>query len=237
MQLSKRLQTVAELVTPGNRVADVGCDHAYISIYLAEKNIAPFIVAMDVNQGPIDRAMENISKYGYSGRIDIRKSDGLQMLKAGEVDTVLIAGMGGALTVEILTKYPEVLVSVKELILQPQSEIHLVREALSELDFLITAENMVKEDGKYYICMKAESKQQIKDGKAFELIRQEHIYFGRLLLEHRNPVLLEYLRNEKQQCENIYNMLIAFPTDQSILRQKEITDELKLIEQGFGYFK
>jgi tRNA (adenine22-N1)-methyltransferase len=237
MQLSKRLQTVADLVTQGNRVADVGCDHAYISIYLAEKNISPFIVAMDINQGPIDRAKENIGKYGYSGRIDVRKSDGLQMLKAGEADTVLIAGMGGALTVEILTKYPEALVSVKELILQPQSEIHLVREALSELDFLITAENMVKEDGKYYTCMKAETKQQIKDCKVYELTKQEYIYFGRLLLEHKNPILLEYLRNEKQQCENIYKTLIAFPTDQSILRQKEITDEIKLIEQGFGYFK
>jgi tRNA (adenine22-N1)-methyltransferase len=237
MQLSKRLQTVADLVTPGNRVADIGCDHAYISIYLAEKNIAPFIVAMDINQGPIDRAKENISKYGYTGRIDVRKSNGLQMLRAGEADTVLMAGIGGALTMEILTKHPEVLVSIKELILQPQSEIHLVREALSELDFLITAENMVKEDGKYYICMKAEAKQQIKDCKAYELTKQEHIYFGKLLLEHRNPILLEYLKNEKQQCENIYKTLIAFPTDQSILRQKEITDELKLIEQGFSYYK
>ena len=237
MQLSKRLQTVADMVTPGNRVADIGCDHAYISIYLAKRNIAPFIVAMDINQGPIDRAMENISRYGFSGRIAVRKSDGLQLLQTGEVDTILIAGMGGALMLEILTKYPESLISVKELILQPQSEVHLVREALSELGFMITEENMVKDDGKYYICIKAETKEQLKDVKPYELTKQEHIYYGRLLLEQRDPMLLEYLKHEKQQCENIYNTLIAFPTEQSILRQKEITDEIKLIEQGFGYYK
>ena len=64
MQLSRRLQTVADMVIPGNRVADIGCDHAYIAIYLIKNKISPFVVAMDINQGPLDRARENIEKIG-----------------------------------------------------------------------------------------------------------------------------------------------------------------------------
>ncbi len=155
VRLSRRLQAVADFVTSGSRIADVGCDHAYTSIYLAEHGIAPGIIAMDVNQGPIDRAKENIRKYGHSDIIETRKSDGLEKLEPGEADTILIAGMGGALMVQILTNKKEVLQSVKELVLQPQSEIHKVRRMLQEEGFLIVGEDMVKEDGKYYFIMKA----------------------------------------------------------------------------------
>ncbi len=236
MQLSKRLQAIADFVTPGNRVADVGCDHAYISIHLVKEARSPHIIAMDINQGPLDRARNNIERYGYTGRIDLRRSNGLQKLIPGEADTVLIAGMGGALTRQILTDRLEVLAGVRELILQPQSEINLVREALGELGFLITEENMLKEDGKYYVCMKAAAKGLVSGQSSYELNREEHYYYGRLLLEHKNPVLYEYLLQEKQQCENIYSTLIAFPTAQSILRQREICAELKLIEQAFEYY-
>ena len=130
MQLSLRLKTVADSVTGGNRVADVGCDHAYIAIHLAENNIAPRVVAMDVNKGPLSKAMENIEIRGLEDRIETRLSDGLARLNPGEADTVVIAGMGGALMVRILTEGESALKEVKELILQPQSEIFLVRRHL-----------------------------------------------------------------------------------------------------------
>ena len=120
MQLSLRLKTVADSVTGGNRVADVGCDHAYIAIHLAENNIAPRVVAMDVNKGPLSKAMENIEIRGLEDRIETRLSDGLARLNPGEADTVVIAGMGGALMVRILTEGESALYVVKELILQPQ---------------------------------------------------------------------------------------------------------------------
>ena len=237
MQLSKRLQAVAGLVTPGNRVADVGCDHAYISIFLAEKKLSPRIIAMDINRGPIERAKENISKYGYGAIIEVRRSDGLKLLQPGEADTILIAGMGGVLMKQILNCRPEVLSEAEELILQPQSDIHLVRETLREYGFYITAENMLMEDGKYYVCMKARADRLIPDTKPYKLTGREHFYYGRLLLEHKNPVLREYLLREKQQCETIHKALSEFTTEQSLLRQKEILDELGLIEHGFHYYE
>lgn len=237
MQLSKRLQAVADFVTKGFRVADIGCDHAYLSIYLAEKNVSPFIVAMDINKGPLEKAEENIKKHKQEERIHIRRSDGLHKLEAGEVDTLLIAGMGGSLILQILSERRDVLASVRELILQPQSEVHLVRRALSGFGFLITAENILLEDGKYYVCMKAEAQSRLKDRQGYELTKEEHFHFGRLLLEQKHPILLEYMEKMRKQCETIHETLILFPTDQSLLRQKEIAEEILLIDRGLDYYK
>lgn len=237
MQLSKRLQTVASMVTPGYRVADVGCDHAYTAIYLVKNNISPYVIAMDINQGPLDIAKENIKKYGVSEKVIIRKSDGIMELKAGEADTILIAGMGGRLMIRILTGNMEALWSAGELVLQPQSEIHLVRKALKDMGFLIIKESMLKEDGKFYVAFKVKpASSNIKD-RDYQLIKPEHIYFGRLLLEEKDPVLLEYLQYERQQYMIIYKELIALPTRQSLERQAEIVELISLIDNAVSYYK
>lgn len=236
MQLSKRLQAVACLVTPGLRVADVGCDHAYISIYLAQNNISPKVIAMDINQGPLDRAAENINRYGLGDRIDIRKSNGIEKLRRDEADAILIAGMGGALTAQILINHVKVLSSIHELILQPQSEIFKVRKMLDGIGFFITKENMIKEDGKYYFMMKAESKTNREDLCLYELSREEHFHYGRLLLEQKNSILKEFLKKEQRQYKGINQALSEETGQKSVERQKEIQDKLELIRQGLEYF-
>lgn len=236
MQLTKRLQAVADLVSQGNRVADVGCDHAYISIYLSKYEISPHIIAMDVNQGPIDRAKENIIKYGYKDRIETRKSNGLERLEPGETDTILIAGMGGALTIQILTARMEVLRSVRELVLQPQSEIYKVRQMLKEQDFLILEENMVEEDGKYYVMMRAVPRGLVKNVSAYELSTEEQYQYGRLLLEKKHPVLQKFLLWDLGLCEGIMDNLKQEQTENTCLRRQEIEDRMRLIRIGLGYF-
>lgn len=237
MQLSRRLQTVADMVIPGNRVADIGCDHAYIAIYLIKNKISPFVVAMDINQGPLDRARENIEKYMVADKISIRKSDGLQMLNAGEVDTILMAGMGGRLMSQILASQMNVVSAAKELVLQPQSEIYELRKTLNEWGFVIVNENMLKEDGKYYFVMKIKIDSSSINKDEYQLSKPEYIHFGRLLLEERNPVLLEYLKSEKRLYKKIYSELIDKPTKQSIERQTEVIELIQLIDQAIGYYK
>lgn len=218
-------------------MADVGCDHAYISIYLAEKGLSPHIIAMDINKGPLERAKENIRKYGYEGVIETRRSDGIKLLQPGEADTILIAGMGGALMRQILVSRPEILKETKELILQPQSEIYLVRKTLCDFGYFITAENMLIEDGKHYVCMKAEAGRLLADTGPFKLTRKEHFYYGRLLLEQRDPVLREYLLKEKLQLEKIYGSLSEHSTEHALLRRKEIMEELELIGSCLRYYE
>ena len=237
MQLSKRLQAVAGMVTPGNRVADIGCDHAYTAIYLLTNRISPYVVAMDINQGPLDSAIENVERYGVADKISIRKSDGLKMLHPGEADTILIAGMGGRLMLQILTSQMKMVSAAKELVLQPQSEAYLVRKTLKELGYIIIKENMLKEDGKYYVIIKLKYGSENLNDKSYQLIKPEHIYFSRLLLEERNPVLLEYLHSERQLYKKIYQELITLPTKQSISRQAELVDLIRLIDNAIGYYK
>ncbi len=236
MQLSRRLQAVADLVTTGSRIADVGCDHAYTSIYLAERGISPYIIAMDVNQGPVDRAKENVRRYGCADRIEVRKSDGLEQLRSGEVDAILIGGMGGALTIEILNKRPDILRETKELILQPQSEISKVRNMVIKSGFLIIKENMVQEDGKYYVMMKAVQQTSVKNQEEYILTKQEHLYYGRLLLESKHPILREYLIWELGICEEVLGNLKAEQTENALARKKEFMAKIELIRCGLEYF-
>lgn len=237
MQLSKRLQAVADLVTPGNRVADVGCDHAYIPIHLAEHDLSPRIIAMDINQGPIDKAKENIIRHGLEDRIDTRKSNGIEKLNRNEADTIIIAGMGGGLTIQILSEHMEVTKSVRELILQPQSEINKVRQMLSENAYVIIKENMVKDDGKYYMMMKAVHQENIKDSEEFKLLLPEHFYYGRILLQKKNPVLKEFLLWDLGICNEILKTLEAKQTDNAQIRQKEIRNKIVLINSALGYYE
>lgn len=164
MQLSKRLRAVADLVPGGTVLADVGTDHAYIPIALVEEGKIPRALAMDINQGPLTRAEENIKAHGLEEKIETRLSDGLEKIKKGEADTVLIAGMGGLLTVRILSSKREVLGGAT-LVLQPQSDLPSVRGWLAEEGYAITAEDLVLEDGKYYQMMRAQKCGEMSEAK------------------------------------------------------------------------
>lgn len=192
----------ASLVTPGFRLADVGTDHGYIPIALVQEGVIPQALAMDVNPGPLERAREHVREFGLESQIHTRLSDGVQALRPGEADTVLIAGMGGALTIRILEEGKVPLKTVKELILQPQSEIGQVRRYLEQAGYRIMKEDMVWEDGKYYTVMKAES-------GAMHYDRAMDYEYGALLLEEKHPVLYRYLEQRKRWCEKIYAQLSA----------------------------
>jgi len=237
MQLTKRLQAVADFVTPGSRVADVGCDHAYISIYLARNKISPSIIAMDINKGPLERAKSNIERYGCERVIETRLSDGLEKLKPGEADSIVVAGMGGPLMVKILSEGRESMLAARELILQPQSEIYKVRQFLKEQQFAITAENMVIDEGKYYFIMKAIRRDICSEPEAYDLCKKEHFHFGRLLLENRHPVLKSYLLWDLEICESILKALEDETSEKALERRQQVGERIELIRCGLEYYK
>ncbi|HHX11834.1 MAG TPA: SAM-dependent methyltransferase [Clostridiales bacterium] len=236
MELSKRLQAVADLVTSGNRVADVGCDHAYMSIYLAKRKSSPYVLAMDMNEGPLKRANNNIIKYGCQDLIKTRRSNGLEKVEIAEVDTVLIAGMGGMLIVEILSQDMDITKSMKELVLQPQSDINIVRRLLADISYSIIEENMVMEDGKYYVMMKAVPNNTVNES-SFELTYKEHEYYGRMLLESKHPVLKTFLYKERNKCNRIISNLKDNLKVEALERRKEIIQKLELIEKALKYYE
>ncbi|MCR5687437.1 MAG: class I SAM-dependent methyltransferase [Lachnospiraceae bacterium] len=198
--LSERLRAVAGMVTPGLPVADIGCDHAYLPIYLARENISPYVIACDINAGPIMRAQENVDDAELSERIDVRQGDGLSVVSPGEARSVILAGMGGRLMMRILGEGTGVTEAADEIILEPQSDVAAVRHFLQDSGFRIISENMVSEEGKFYPIIKAVHGRMDWD-------REIYFRYGKILLREENPVLHEFLLVEKQYCSNLLKEL------------------------------
>lgn len=224
MQISRRLETVAGMITPGCILADVGTDHAYIPIYLAAGGNIQKAFAMDVNKGPLVKAVEHIKQYGLEGQIETRLSDGLEKLQPGEADSILIAGMGGPLTVRILQNGEQTALAAKELILQPQSEIREVRRWLEEKGFQIVQEEMVEEDGKYYPMMK------VMKASNVEKMSQAELRYGPLLIKRKHPVLKEFLLREYELNERILSALEGKDTETSVQRKEQVEYEQEIIK-------
>ena len=186
-ELSKRLQAVADLVTVRECVADIGTDHAYIPIYLTEHKKVKKAFAMDVNEGPLIRAEEHVREAGLKEQIKMRRSNGLEKLSPGEVEAVIIAGMGGGLVMRILTEGQAVAETLQECILQPQSEIAKVREFLLQNGYQIVQEEMVLDEGKYYPMMRVVPSKESEREKWDET----QLRYGKLLLEMRHPIFKE----------------------------------------------
>lgn len=234
MELSKRMYAVASLVTTGNRIADIGTDHAYIPIFLIQKQHIPSAIAMDVNDGPLMRATEHIREYALEDRIETRLSDGFQELKAGEADTAIIAGMGGNLVIRILKEHWNITCSLKECVLQPQSEIAKVRAFLLEEGFLFIEEDMALDDEKYYPMMKVVPPSQKRNP---EVWTETQLRFGKLLLEKQHPVLYQYLQREERIHRQILKSLESKDGERIEQRKRELEEELLHIREGLEYYE
>lgn len=220
------------MVTVGNWVCDVGCDHGFVSVYLVMQNISPRVLAMDVRRGPLGAAGEHIAEYGLGNRIEARLSDGLHNYNIGEADTMICAGMGGKLMRKILSEDRHKTESFEELILQPQSEVEVFRRWLREQGYRITDEKMVEEDGKFYPMMRVVT-DDATDGlykpKEEKLCKLQDRY-GPILLQNKDRVLADYLKRE----DRIYNEImteLASKGLSDLKRQKRYQEVSKLLEE------
>ena len=229
MELSKRLQAVAELVSSGVTVADVGTDHGYIPIYLVESGKNKCAIAMDINRGPLDRAEAHIRMHGLGEQIKTRLSDGVKKLQIGECDCVIVAGMGGGLVIKIMEDGEEIFRNLKEFILQPQSEIAKVRQYLCEHNYRIIAEDMVLEDGKFYPMMK------VANGSAEEYSTLE-LRYGKLLLREKHPVLKLFLEKEEKTKEQICRQLRKEEGIHIASRIAELENEIAQTKEALGIY-
>ena len=227
MILSKRLTTIASLVPAGSRVADVGTDHGYTPIYLVKNGIAVSAIAMDVRKGPLSRAAEHVQEYGLEDKIQLRLSDGLEKLQAGEADAVIISGLGGPLMIDILTRGHQVAETVDTLVLSPQSDIPGVRVYLREHGYRIDKEVFMKDEGKYYTVM-------VVTHGVSEQGRYIDDLFGRQLLEEKDPLLREYLEKEQARYQQLIPSLESAAREETKQRGQRMKEELAYIEQALA---
>lgn len=232
MQMSKRLQAVVNLVSNTESVADVGCDHGYVAIYLYENQICKKVIALDVNTAPLEKAAEHIKACGYEKYIETRLSDGLKNVKPTEVKSMVCAGMGGKLMIHILSEGKPAIEHMTQMILQPQSQIDMVRQYVRQIGWELIKEEMVLEDKKYYFLMKAIPLKHISTEHPHQSIFDK---FGKYLLEHQNDILKQYLDESYDECINIASRL-STDNAEHMLRLEQIKKDIKDLNIARSYF-
>lgn len=188
LPLSKRLQVCCGFVAPGDRVADIGCDHGYLGIHLLKEGIADSVIAADINEMPLQSAMRNAEKFGVRDRINFYLSDGAKNIPR-EFDTLVCAGMGADTMISILNGAPWLKKSYYRLILQCQSRTPMLRKYLSDAGFDIKLETVLRDGRFLYTVMLVQW-----DPDAPQLTVGQK-YFPPALLINPTPELPEYYRN------------------------------------------
>lgn len=147
LPISKRLLACCNFIHPGDRVADIGCDHGYLGIYLLHHGIASTVIAADVKPQPLESAKKNAHKYATAERMSFYLSDGVQEIPR-DFDVLVCAGMGADTIISILDFAPWLTAGNYRLILQCQSKTHELRQYLSNYGWHIARENVLR-DGRF----------------------------------------------------------------------------------------
>jgi len=185
LTLSKRLQVCSSFVAPGDRVADIGCDHGYLGIYLIREGIATSVIAADINKMPLQSAIGNAEKFGTKDRMRFYLSDGARNIPQ-DFDTMICAGMGADTMISILEGAPWLKSAQYRLILQCQSKTPALRQYLSEKGWRITKESVVRDGRFLYTVM------ELRWQPDFPRLTVGQWYFPPALLENPSTELPEY---------------------------------------------
>lgn len=214
MELSKRLMKIASYVNYCEAIADIGTDHGYIPIYLVKNNKCNSAIASDINKGPIEKASTNIRFEGLSEKIKCLLGGGLKPLKVGEVNGVIIAGMGGNLIRDIILEDIEKVKLYDFLILQPAQNPEVLREFLYNNNFEILNEDLILDDGKFYELFKVKYNENAKKINVKDEISYE---ISSILLESNNSLVNDYIKSKIKKYENI----ITYIKDDTNLAKKK----------------
>ena len=187
LPLSPRLLACCGFVSPGDRVADIGCDHGYLGIHLLQSGLARSVIAADVNEMPLQSAMRNAQKYGVRGKMTFYLSDGVRNIPQ-DFDVMVCAGMGADTMVSILEAAPWLKAQQYRLILQCQSKTPMLRQYLSEAGWRITEETVLRDGRFLYTVM------EVLWQPDYPRLTVGEWYFPPALLENPAKELPEYFQ-------------------------------------------
>lgn len=220
--LTPRLQAVADQVPPGCRLADVGTDHAYLPVRLLLDGQISHAIAADLREGPLSRAKETAARYGVSEKISFRLCDGLSGIGPDEVDTVVIAGMGGETISAILEAAPWTARGTR-LLLQPMTSFPDLRIWLQQNGYCIEGETIAREGARYYTIL------SVRGGEMAPLSPAE-AWAGR---QSDDPLRGEYLRfiAEKLNRARMGHLSSRHRDEAAIAELSEILDGIEEMEK------
>ncbi|WP_396424799.1 tRNA (adenine(22)-N(1))-methyltransferase [Lactococcus cremoris] len=223
IKLSKRLKAVADYVDKGAKLADIGSDHAYLPTYLVQKNEVEFAVASEVVKGPFEIAKNHVAQANLKENIQVRLANGLAAIEnVDKIDTIVIAGMGGILISEILEAGKGKLSSVKRLILQANNHEDTLRQWLTEHQFVIKAEQILLEAGKFYEIIVAEPTTNENP-----VLSANDLLFGPFLSKEKSVIFQQKWQKELNTLNKIIDRL---PDEQTEKREEVLTEIAKIKE-------
>lgn len=199
LKLSKRLDKIASFVNNGSIIADIGCDHALLDIYLTINNICPKAYAFDIVDGALKQASINKDKYNAKNVI-IKKSDGLCELKKDyNVDTIILSGLGNVKIESILNDNIEKLSNIKNIIIQSNTNVYNIRKYLVRIGYYIEDEVLIK-DGKIIYTV-------ISFKKGYKKYNNKELMFGPIILNNKDDLFKEEILSIINKNNYIINKL------------------------------
>lgn len=186
IKLSPRLEVIAGCMAGVESMADIGTDHGYLPVYLVENALVSRAIASDTNQQPLKKAEKIISEQQLEKQIETRLGSGLSVLKPGEVDAVVMAGMGGLLIRDLLEAQPDVARQKKKLVLQPMNNQAVLRKYLEAAGFGIIREELAREGDRVYQVIVAKPGKMVFTNPleyelGFEFYTHKHPLLGALI--------------------------------------------------------
>ncbi|MBQ7140355.1 MAG: SAM-dependent methyltransferase [Bacilli bacterium] len=224
INISNRLKTIGDFVKDNSKVIDVGCDHGLLSIYiyLNKKNVR--IIASDINEKPLNEARKNLKKYNLENKIELRLSNGIKNYKSNEFDTIIISGLGGVTISNIILEDKSKLENTKNIIIQSNNNIPMIRKVITSLNYKIVNEKLVKENNIIYtIIVFEKSDKKIKCSNVDLLI-------GPILKNNNDKLLNEYLCQELKKRKSILSKIPRKYLFKRLKIKKEINLYHKLLK-------
>ncbi|MCI5642904.1 MAG: class I SAM-dependent methyltransferase [Peptoniphilus sp.] len=222
IKLSNRLKKIAELVDFGASVIDVGTDHGYVPNFLCEKNISRDIIATDISRNSLKKSIDLTKELGNEKYIKNILANGIVNEKR---DDIIIAGLGGIQIAEIILNSLDISKNAKKLILQPMQKTNILRRELNNMGFLIIDEEIIYEDERFFEILVAKF-----TGKKINFNEVDY-YFSKILIEKKEKVYLEFLKERKIELQNIISS-IKNKNDRSTKRSAELKALLKMTEEA-----
>ena len=192
LKLSQRLAAIAGYIPKGAAVADIGTDHGYLPVYLAQNGLASRIIASDISPDSLKSAMRSAEKYQVSEKIEFITANGLEGTEKKKLDTIVLAGMGGETIISILEKAPWTLQQKLSLVIQAQSKIGILCAWLRGHGYFIRSGSLTRDNGRLYIIMLVDSEYPAgtleSDEAEMELLE--------MLSKKSDPLFDDYLNEE-----------------------------------------
>ena len=230
MKISDRLKAISEFISESDKIIDIGCDHALLDIYLCEQYDNLKIIASDIHEGALNNAINNIEKYNMNDRISLRLGDGLSIVNAEEIDTIIISGMGFNTIKEILSNKPK-MTNVKKIIIQSNTDVVKLRKFVIKQGYKIEKETLVKDSDIIYTI--------IEFVPGSEKYTYDEIYFGPKILENKDDLFYEYYSKKLLKYENLLLQLPIYEIKSKIhhkylikIIRRALTTKEKVIDEN-----